>query len=382
MSNLDAYREAGNPMFNDNKLKLGIFGSNCSNACAMTLAATSFEPTFEKNVEIARLLEAAGFECMVPIARWRGFGGPSNFNGDNMETYTWAAALATVTKKIVLFATSHVPTIHPIVAAKMATTIDHIAKGRFGINMVCGWYTPEMEMFGVKQMEHDTRYEYASEWVEIVVKLWTEQWFDYKGKFLTVNQGFSEPKPYQTPRPLLIGAGTSPKGREFAARYCDINFAIVEDVESGTAWVKAIRKLAWDEHRREIGTFTTCYAVVRDTEKEAREYYNYYVHEKGDWEAASNICNLFGIQSGSCTKEYLDKFRENFIAGWGGYPLVGTADQVTDKLLELSRTGVDGTLISLVDYNAELPYWNEKVMPLLEQAGLRRSLSGTAHLIQ
>jgi hypothetical protein len=43
---------------------------------------------------------------------------------------------------------------------------------------------------------------------------------------------------------------------------------------------------------------------------------------------------------------------------------------------------VDGTLISLVDYNAELPYWNEKVMPLLEQAGLRRSLSGTAHLIQ
>jgi len=117
--------------------------------------------------------------------------------------------------------------------------------------MVCGWYTPEMEMFGVKQMEHDTRYEYASEWVEIVVKLWTEQWFDYKGKFLTVNRGFSEPKPYQTPRPLLIGAGTSPKGREFAARYCDINFAIVEDVKSGTAWVKAIRKLAWDEHRRE-----------------------------------------------------------------------------------------------------------------------------------
>ena len=113
---------------------------------------------------------------------------------------------------------------------------------------------------------------------------------------------------------------------------------------------------------------------MRDTEREAREYYNYYVHEKGDWEVANNICDIFGIQSGSCSTEYLDKFRENFIAGWGGYPLVGTADQVTDKLLELSRTGVDGTLISLVDYNAELPYWNEKVMPLLEQAGLRKPL--------
>ena len=81
MTNLDEFRQAGNPMFNDNKFKLGIFGSNCSNACAMTLAETSFEPTFEKNKEIAGILEAAGWECMVPIARWRGFGGPSNFNG-------------------------------------------------------------------------------------------------------------------------------------------------------------------------------------------------------------------------------------------------------------------------------------------------------------
>ncbi|MDE2452004.1 MAG: hypothetical protein KGL43_00285 [Burkholderiales bacterium] len=69
MTNLDAFRQAGNPMFNDNKFKLGIFGSNCSNACAMTLAETSFEPTFEQNREIAGLLESAGWECMVPIAR-------------------------------------------------------------------------------------------------------------------------------------------------------------------------------------------------------------------------------------------------------------------------------------------------------------------------
>src|ERR1700674_1711861 len=65
MGNLDPFREAGNPLFNDNKLKLGIFGSNCSNACAMTLAQTSFEPTWEKNVEIARILETGGFERLL-----------------------------------------------------------------------------------------------------------------------------------------------------------------------------------------------------------------------------------------------------------------------------------------------------------------------------
>jgi len=311
---------------------------------------------------------------MVPIARWRGFGGPSNFNGNCIETYTWAAALAAVTKRIFLFATSHVPTIHPIVAAKMGTTIDRVSKGRFGINMVCGWFTPEMEMFGRKMMEHDTRYEYATEWVEIVEKLWTEQWFDYQGNFLTVKQGFADPKPHQSPRPVLISAGSSGKGRDFAAKYCDINFSVIEEegLDKATAWVKEMKKMAWERHQREIGTFTYSYAVVRDTEKEAKEYWDYYVNQKGDWEAADNICKIFGVESGSYSPDYMDKFRRNFIAGWGGYPLVGTPEQVTDRIVELSKTGVDGSLISMVDYNQELPYFNAKVLPLLEQAGLRK----------
>lgn len=371
MSNLDIYRESGNPMFNANKLKLGIFGSNCSNACAITTAESSFAPTFEKNVELAGILESSGIECMVPIARWRGFGGPTNFNGNCMETYTWAAALAAVTKEIFIFSTSHVPTIHPIVAAKMATTIDRISKGRFGINMVCGWFPPEMEMFGVKMMEHDNRYDYASEWAEVMMKLWTEEWFDYRGEHFTINQGFSDPKPTNDIRPLLISAGASPKGRDFAAKYCDINFAVVENIEKGKSWVKEMKGLAWNEYKREIGTFTHSNVVVRDTEKEARDYYNYYVHEKGDWEACENIIDTLGVQSGSWSKEFIEKFKESFVAGWGGYPLVGTPEQVTDKLIELSSTGIDGTLLTMVDYNAELPYWNEKVMPLLEQAGLR-----------
>jgi alkanesulfonate monooxygenase SsuD/methylene tetrahydromethanopterin reductase-like flavin-dependent oxidoreductase (luciferase family) len=238
--------------------------------------------------------------------------------------------------------------------------------------MVCGWFAPEMEMFGVKMMEHDTRYDYASEWVEIVLKLWTEQWFDHKGEFLTINQGFADPKPYQKPRPVLISAGSSPKGREFAAKYCDINFSVVENMDKGTAWVKHIKELAWSKYRREIGTFTYSYAGVRDTEKEARDYYNYYVNEKGDREAADNVCKIYGNESGSYSQEYFDNFRAAFIAGWGGYPLIGTPEQVTDQLLNLSGTGIDGTLISMVDYNQELPYWNERMMPLLEQAGLRR----------
>ncbi|MGR8964323.1 LLM class flavin-dependent oxidoreductase [Rhizobium leguminosarum] len=373
MTTKDDFRAAGNPMFNDNKLKLGVFGTNCSNACAITLAESTFEPTFEHNVKIARQLEDAGWECMVPIARWRGFGGPSNFNGVNMDTFTWAAALAAVTTKLQFFSTTHIPTLNPIVATKMATTIDHISKGRYGLNLVTGWFTPEMEMFGVPMMEHDTRYEYATEWMEIVERLWKENGVTFEGEFLRVKDAFSEPKPYnkQTNRPVMICAGASGKGMHFTAKFCDFNFGFMQDMEAGTAWVKKVKDLARTEYNRELGTFTSCPVVVRETEKEAKDYYNYYVNEKGDWEACENICEVLQVQSQNHSPEMYQKFKERFIAGWGGFPIVGTPEQVADKLVTLSSTGVDGALLTMVDYNEELPFFNERVMPLLKHAGLR-----------
>ncbi|AYG70843.1 MULTISPECIES: LLM class flavin-dependent oxidoreductase [unclassified Rhizobium] len=373
MTTSDDFRAAGNPMFNGNKLKLGVFGTNCSSACAITTAESTFEPTFEHNVEIAKKLEAAGWECMVPIARWRGFGGPTNFNGVNMDTFTWAAALAAVTTKLQFFSTTHIPTLNPIVATKMATTIDNISKGRYGLNLVTGWFTPEMEMFGVPMMEHDTRYEYATEWMEIVDTLWKKNGVTYDGQFLKVKDAFSEPKPFnkETGRPVLICAGSSGKGLHFTAKFCDFNFGFMQDMESGAAWVKKVKELAREEYKRELGTFTACPVVVRETEKEARDYYDYYVNQKGDWEACENICEVLQVQSQNHSEEMYQKFKERFIAGWGGYPIVGTPEQVADKLVALSNTGVDGALLTMVDYNEELPFFNDRVMPLLKQAGLR-----------
>ena len=373
MTTSDDFRAAGNPMFNGNKLKLGVFGTNCSSACAITTAESTFEPTFEHNVEIAKKLEAAGWECMVPIARWRGFGGPTNFNGVNMDTFTWAAALAAVTTKLQFFSTTHIPTLNPIVATKMATTIDNISKGRYGLNLVTGWFTPEMEMFGVPMMEHGTRYEYATEWMEIVESLWTKNGVTFDGQFLKVKDAFSEPKPYnkETGRPVLICAGSSGKGLHFTAKFCDFNFGFMQDMESGAAWVKKVKELAREEYKRELGTFTACPVVVRETEKEARDYYDYYVNQKGDWEACENICEVLQVQSQNHAAEMYQKFKERFIAGWGGYPIVGTPEQVADKLVGLSNTGVDGALLTMVDYNEELPFFNDRVMPLLKQAGLR-----------
>jgi alkanesulfonate monooxygenase SsuD/methylene tetrahydromethanopterin reductase-like flavin-dependent oxidoreductase (luciferase family) len=365
----------GNPLWNDNKMKLGIFGANVSNGCAMTMAEGRLETTWPNTKLISTIADRAGFEAMVPVARWKGFGGPTNFNGTCFETYTWAAAISAVTDQISVLSTSHVPTVHPILAAKQATTIDHVSNGRFTLNIVCGWFQPELEMFGAKIMEHDERYVYASEWLQVLRLLWTaEEEFDFEGKYFRIEKGFHQPKPIQRPFPAIMNAGGSAMGQRFAAKEADIAFVSLErhDAETVKARVDAMRRLAHDEFKRPLQIWNSSYVVCRPTEKEANDYLNYYVREKGDWEAVENLVRIFGMQSLSLPAHVLEEFKFHFIAGWSGFPLVGTPEQIADKLLMLSRNGLDGTALSFVNYQEELPQFIREVVPLLEQAGLRR----------
>jgi FMNH2-dependent dimethyl sulfone monooxygenase len=75
-----------NPLFNDNKLKLGLFGVNVSNGCAVTTAEDRFGATWAETLAICTTADRFGYEALVPVARWKGFGGETNFNGTNFDT--------------------------------------------------------------------------------------------------------------------------------------------------------------------------------------------------------------------------------------------------------------------------------------------------------
>ena len=363
------HTRTGPSIFNDQKMKLGLFGSNCSGGLCMTDAETGYEITWPHTKSIAQKADRLGMEAMVPVARWKGFGGNVNFSGTNFETFTWAAGLAEATEQITIFTTTHIPTVHPIVAANMAVTNDHIAAGRYGLNLVMGWFTPEMQMFNPKQLEHDERYVYGGEWLEFVERLWTaEGEFDFDGKYFQSSHCESEPKPFQNPRPVLINAGNSPSGTDFSAKYCDINFASL-DIEQMGDYTAAIKKKAKDEYRRAISTMTYGLVVVRDTEAEAKRVHQDII-DKGDWPGARNLMSIIGVESESFA-EQIEKFQERFIAGWAGMPLVGTPEQVVDGFQELSDAGMEGMIMGFLDYDEEIDYFGEAVMPLMREAGLR-----------
>ena len=178
--------------------------------------------------ELARLADEMKFEAIVPVRRWKGFGGETNFNGEGFEVFAWAAGLSEATSYSSVFATSHIPTVHPLFAAKQAAAIDHIG-GRFTLNLVTGWFVPEMDMFGITLLDHDGRYDMAEEWVQIATRLWTDpEPFYFSGRFYQMKQAELAPKPIQRPRPPLMSAAGSDRGRRFAAQYCDVCFVAPE----------------------------------------------------------------------------------------------------------------------------------------------------------
>jgi dimethylsulfone monooxygenase len=85
------------------------------------------------------LADQAGIEFMLPIGRWKGYGGDTDYQGQTFETVTWAAGLLAATERLTVFGTVHAPLIPPLIAAKEFVTADHIGAGRFGLNVVCGW---------------------------------------------------------------------------------------------------------------------------------------------------------------------------------------------------------------------------------------------------
>src|SRR5947209_12631582 len=88
-------RMAGrNPGLNQgNPLKLGLFGANCSNGRSYTTVPERWDASWDNNLALARMADELGLECLVPIARWKGYGGETNVNGSSFVSIDWALGL-------------------------------------------------------------------------------------------------------------------------------------------------------------------------------------------------------------------------------------------------------------------------------------------------
>ena len=357
------------PFLEKKNFLLGTFASNCSGGMTISKLPESWDASWEKNLKLAQMLDDAGIDFMLPIARFTGYGGERDFQGTILETMTWAAALLALTKNLVVFATIQTAVNHPVVVAKQIATLSKISQDRVGLNIVAGWNKPEYEAMGMTLPDdHDTRYGNAQEWYDLIKKLWqSEEKFDFEGKFFNTKNSYGKPRPNYVP-PIFNAAG-SKQGQGFAINNADFLFTPVSDLTRSKQEVLDLKQ-AGTAQGKALNVMTFSHVVCRPTLEEAQAEWDRQLQNADD-EAVENLMSLMFAHAQSFPADIRQALRDRMAVGHGGFPLVGTPEQVAQSIADLHAAGFAGTTLSFLDYTEEFPYFRDHVLPLLEAKGLR-----------
>jgi long-chain alkane monooxygenase len=329
----------------------------------------------------------------------------------------------------------------PYPFARRMSTLDHLTRGRVGWNIVTGYLDSAARGMGLtSQPDHDGRYDIADEYMDVVYKLWEGSWEDdavlrdranrvfadpskihrvqHFGRHYQVDAiHLAEPSPQRTP--VLYQAGSSTRGREFAATHAECVFVNGPDKANTRMVVSDIRRRAAAHGRSpdDIVVFLGRTAVVGRTRKEAEEKYQEYHRHASIEGALAHFSSSTGIDLSryeldepiryeknnannsaveSITKLSQEPWTLRRIIGQMGLgsrnaPIVGSADEVADELIAwVEQAGVDGFNLSRIVAPETLEDFVDLVVPILQERGvykrdyargpLRQKLFGHARL--
>lgn len=358
-------------------LLLGLFLPIQNGGWSPSTLPRTTDWTFDYNKALTLKAEELGFDLAFGLAQWigkDGYGGELKYREQAIDPFVTVAALSSVTKRIILISTIHIlyGPWHPLHLAKFAATLDHISGGRFGINMVTGYAPREPKMFGTTQIEHDARYARAAEFIGIVERLWaSSENVTVDGEFWKLNEAFVSPRP-KYGRPILVNATGSPAGFDYAAQHSDLVFitspagaeieAALAALPDHVANLKARAKAAGREVRAIINPMIVC----RPTEQEAKAYHA-AILAHADTGAVEGFLAHHAAGDSQAWKNHKGEHR---VLG-GNIQIIGSPEQVADKLIRLKQAGIDGVQLAFFDFKPDLDFFGEAVLPLLKQAGLR-----------
>ena len=338
-------------------LDFGIFIPIANNGWILS-KASQYMPTFDLNKEITLQAEKYGFDFAFSMVKWRGYGGEIEHWDYALESFNLMAGLAAVTNTIDLYASIAIPTIHPAVVARMAVTIDDISNGRFGLNIVSGWNKLEYSQMGILTDDAylSYRYEYATEYVQILKRLWADGRVSFKGKFFELTDCLCQPKPSRDIP--IVCAGQSDRGIQFTAELGDYNFVLGELETVSDLNLRLKHKASG--YKRQVGTYALFTVVAAPTDEAAQARVQ-TLADNADMVAIRAWGGALETdQDGGMSKAMQ---AEMFM----GIPtIVGSYSTVAARLDQLAtETTIDGVLFTFPSFVEDITAFGEFVMPLL-----------------
>jgi FMNH2-dependent dimethyl sulfone monooxygenase len=277
----------------------------------------------------------------------------------SLDAWSTAAALAAVTRRLELMVAVR-PTFHlPALLAKQAANIDHISGGRLSLNVVSSWWAEEAAQYGVHFDAHDDRYARTTEWLQIVDGVWKQDRFSFSGRFYKVENTVLQPKPLSQPRPMIYAGGESEAAKEMIASLCDAY------VMHGDPPERIRPKVADLSARRErlglppMRFGVAGYAIVRDSAEEARRERERITDVR---QSAAGFANYEQWLAGTQLEKRVS-LEDYSVSNRGLHTgLVGTPEQVRERIEELEAAGVDLLLLQFSPQAEEMERFAAQVI--------------------
>lgn len=318
------------------------------------------EATWEYVSRLARRSEEIGYD--LTLVAELNLNDIKGIDAPSLDAWSTAAALAAVTKRLEIMVAVRPTFHHPALLAKQAANIDRLSNGRLSLNVVSSWWAEEAKQYGTQFDRHDDRYARTAEWLDVLDGVWSRPRFSYSGKYYQVEETVLEPKPVRRPRPVLYAGGESPAAKSLIARTCDGYLMHGDPAER-----IAPKAADMQQRRDELGlprlqTGVAAFVVCRPTEAAAKReveritnvnasaagYANYQ-----EWLSNTQLDQRVSLEDYSVSNRGLR-------AG-----LVGTPEQIAERINALSDAGVDLLLLQCSPQAEEMERFAAEVLPLV-----------------
>ncbi len=299
--------------------------------------------------------------------------------GDNfaqLEAVTATAALGALTKRVELIVAIKPALVHPVIFAKQALQIEEISGGRMSINLVNGWFKPEIERAGIPLLEHDERYVYGQEWIDLVERLLTGERVSHSGKYFHVDEYTLRPLSRFRARPIIYIGGESEPARNLAVKSADVWFLNAQPCQQVTEMIAAVA--ARERTRPPLKYAMPAFVITRETDEEAQ------VALEAAWDLANRDevekqALRAGIDKNVVMMESAQRRPHIGTNGGTSAGLVGSYETVAKRILDFTEAGVETFMLQFQPLEAEMRRFAKEVMPRVRSLCEGRSTLATHH---
>jgi alkanesulfonate monooxygenase len=324
------------------------------------------DPSWERNRAQVLLAEELGYD--TTLLAQHTYTPPGGIGP--LEAWTSAAALAGLTERIEVIAAVKPFLYHPVVLAKMALQIEEISGGRFAINYVSAFLKPELLRAGLPFLEHDERYAYGREWLELFARLTADETVSHEGRWFTLDEYHVLPRDTHRARPRIYMGGESEPARALAADVADVWFLNGQTLEEAAALIADAggrpRPAGADPLRYGMAAFV----IARETEDEVAEAVAFASSlDERDQEDYDRF--LTQVDETSTMFQRFAIQRHIGTNGGTRAGLVGTYDEVAERVLAFNAIGIETFMLQFQPTEVEMARFAHEVIPRVRRLSRR-----------